>query len=172
MNKLTDYQQAKYLEALDAVHKWGISKISDAAISSHLTQLCAQIGDNEELEKLRIQLAGCGVCAMQNTFDSVKERITKDSPYWSASYGDVCRAVDAEIRFRGEYEDACKTLALMHAAAVGEVAGPKRGVIEDIADLKSERDQLKEENERLHKAFERYKAGYIAAMQLNEDLNK
>ena len=58
----------------------------------------------DEIEKLRMQLAGCGVAAMQNTKEAVKERITKDNPYWSSSYGDVCRAVDSEIEFREEIQ--------------------------------------------------------------------
>lgn len=34
------------------------------------------------------------------------------------------------------YLNACKTIADMHAAAVGEVTGPMRGVIEDVADVR------------------------------------
>ena len=55
---------------------------------------------DEEIEKLRIQLAACGVAAMQNTTESALNRITKDNPYWSVSYSDVCDAVDREIRNR------------------------------------------------------------------------
>lgn len=50
-----------------------------------------------EIETLRVQLAACGVAAMQNTEESATQRIDKLSPYWSASYGDVCRAVDSEM---------------------------------------------------------------------------
>ena len=39
-----------------------------------------------------------------------------------------------------DYLRACQTVAEMHAAAVGEVCGPKRGVVEDVADLRAERD--------------------------------
>lgn len=41
-----------------------------------------------------------------------------------------------------DYQDACKTIADMHAAAVGEVTGSRRGVVEDVEDLKEERDRL------------------------------
>jgi hypothetical protein len=54
-----------------------------------------------EHETLRMKLAGCGVAALCNTEASIKEhRITKDNPYWSASYEDVCDAVDREIKLR------------------------------------------------------------------------
>lgn len=53
-----------------------------------------------ELETERMRLAACGVAALGNTADSVKERISNDNPYYSASYSDVCRAVDAEIALR------------------------------------------------------------------------
>ena len=46
-----------------------------------------------ELETERMRVAGCGVAAMMNTRSSVKERIGKDNPYYSASYGDVCSSV-------------------------------------------------------------------------------
>jgi regulator of replication initiation timing len=54
-----------------------------------------------ENEKLRMQLAGCGVAAMCNTKESAnKQRIGKENPYYSASYQDVCDAVDREMKLR------------------------------------------------------------------------
>jgi hypothetical protein len=38
---------------------------------------------------------------------------------------------------RGNYEHACQTIAAMHAAAMGEICGPNRGVVEDVADLRA-----------------------------------
>lgn len=58
----------------------------------------------EELEIERMRLAGCGVAAMSNTDESVKARINNLSPFWSASYGDVCAAVDREMSLRKELE--------------------------------------------------------------------
>jgi len=55
-----------------------------------------------ENERLRVQLAGCGVAAMQNTESSKAQRVQKESYGWSESYGDVCRAVDREIELRAE----------------------------------------------------------------------
>lgn len=40
-------------------------------------------------------------------------------------------------RHRAAHQSACKLVADMHAAAVGEVRGPNRGVVEDIADLRA-----------------------------------
>lgn len=40
------------------------------------------------------------------------------------------------------YLNACKLVAYMHAAAVGEVTGPRLGVVEDVAAIKAERDEL------------------------------
>lgn len=56
-------------------------------------------------------------------------------------------------RLREDYERVCKTVADMHAAAMGEITGPKRGVVEDIYDLKAERDSLKAEYEELFKGY-------------------
>lgn len=44
---------------------------------------------------------------------------------------EAAREVDAD------YNRACQTVALMHAAAVGEVRGPTRGVVEDVEDLRA-----------------------------------
>jgi predicted nucleic acid-binding Zn-ribbon protein len=54
----------------------------------------------KEVEAERMRLVACGVAAMQNTPELVKERIGPEHPYYSASYGDVCRAVDREIALR------------------------------------------------------------------------
>ncbi len=65
----------------------------------------------DDLENERIRLAGCGVAALLNTEETVKNRIAKDNPYYSASYSDVCRAVDREISLRTlatEMRDALK----------------------------------------------------------------
>ena len=43
-----------------------------------------------------------------------------------------------------DYKRACKTIADMHAAAVGEITGPKRGVIEDVANVRAEVDRLRD----------------------------
>ena len=47
-------------------------------------------------------------------------------------------------RFKEEHQGACHLVAQMHAAAVGEVTGPNRGVVEDVEDLRLSRDQWKE----------------------------
>lgn len=39
--------------------------------------------------------------------------------------------------YKGAHEGACKTIADMHAAAVGKVTGPRRGVVEDVIDLRA-----------------------------------
>ena len=40
-------------------------------------------------------------------------------------------------RYKDDYEKACETIAQMHAAAVGEITGPNRGVVEDVEDMRS-----------------------------------
>lgn len=58
------------------------------------------------LEIERLRLAACGVAALQNTESSARERIKPDNPYYSASYGDVCSAVDREMALRAALADA------------------------------------------------------------------
>lgn len=57
-----------------------------------------------ELEQCRVQLAGCGVAAMQNTESSKAERAKQGDYGWSGSYRDVCNAVDREIAYRKQID--------------------------------------------------------------------
>lgn len=43
---------------------------------------------------------------------------------------------------KNDYNKACKTIAEMHEAAVGYVGAPIRGVVEDVIDLRAERNRL------------------------------
>jgi chromosome segregation ATPase len=63
-----------------------------------------------DLEQARVQLAGCGVAAMQNTKKTIADRACPGDYGWSASYGDVCRAVDREMAFRDALAAVRKTL--------------------------------------------------------------
>lgn len=71
----------------------------------------------EQLEIERMRLAACGVAAMQNTRSTIMDRIANDNPYYSASYSDVCRAVDREIALREKLE--------LVESALSELGGPK-----------------------------------------------
>lgn len=54
-----------------------------------------------ELEIERLRLAACGVAATANTPETAAEqRLKPDSPYLSASYHDVCAAVEREMALR------------------------------------------------------------------------
>ena len=55
---------------------------------------------------------------------------------------------------RARWESACGTVAAMHAAAVGEVCGPRRGVVEDVADLRAEVSRLQDGCSRMHAEVE------------------
>lgn len=57
--------------------------------------------------------------------------------------GDLKGAESGREFWKREYEEACATIAKMHGAAVGKYGdGPKRGVVEDVEDLRAERDAL------------------------------
>lgn len=69
-----------------------------------------------ELEHERIRLAACGVAALANNEETaLKQRITKDNPYWSASYQDVCTAVDREMKYRKALEEIAKLATSPHS---------------------------------------------------------
>jgi hypothetical protein len=72
--------------------------------------LCRLEEGQKTMEILRLQLAACGVAAGMNTETSKKYRISKDSPYYTASYQDVCNAVDREIKLRAKVEEGQKAI--------------------------------------------------------------
>jgi hypothetical protein len=49
----------------------------------------------------------------------------------------ILSTVDDARELKRAYEGACKTIADMHEAAMGEVCGPARGVVEDVQDLRT-----------------------------------
>jgi len=62
---------------------------------------------------------------------------------------EVARAMEI---LKNDYHDACKLIAQMHGAAVGKFGdGPKRGIVEDVEDLRTELIGLQEENAELKK---------------------
>jgi hypothetical protein len=58
----------------------------------------------EELTTERLRLAAVTSAALGNTRANQAARLTWEHPYWSASYGDVCDAVDREIEHREALE--------------------------------------------------------------------
>jgi len=70
-------------------------------LAREVRRLQGEIGAlREQLETERMRNVACGVEAMANTPESAKERLPRDHAYWSASYGDVCAAVDREMALR------------------------------------------------------------------------
>lgn len=78
-----------------------------------------------EVERLRVQLAGCGVIAMSNTRDSLAEQMQSTSAYgWSPSLVEVHDAVFREIQNRERANAAERRVAELHGVlsdAVGRL---------------------------------------------------
>lgn len=72
-----------------------------------------------ELERLRMQLAACGVVALANTRDSAESARKMHPDYRSASLDDVCRAVDSEMDLREQLAVAGLSLPEGWAPAPG-----------------------------------------------------
>jgi len=84
------------------VHGWFPCQNCGCELPPILTGQDATIAKlQEEIEHLRVQLAGCGVAAMCNTLESMEQQcVDRDAYGWSASYGDVLEAVKREIKYR------------------------------------------------------------------------
>ncbi len=72
----------------------------------------------ERCETLELKLAACTAAALGNTDRTVAERIEPGHPYYSASYGDVCRAVDREMKLREQLATAKREAVEAFYAAV------------------------------------------------------
>ena len=111
-----------------------------------------------EVETERLRLAACGVAAMQNTVSSITQRLTRDNPYWSASYGDVCGAVDREMNLRDEVErlkteqgealaDQRRALCAEHDKDLMELKRVRKVAAEEVARLTGELAEVRRERE-------------------------
>lgn len=103
----SEFPPPEIIAAAEAVGRW----FAERNIKSWELGPCAS---RDELERERMRLAACGVAALENTPESAAQRIGRDNPYWSASYGDVCGAVDREIALRteaAEYAALCDRLS-------------------------------------------------------------
>lgn len=86
----------------------------------------------DELETERMRLAACGVAAMCNTPESAaKQRLDGGSQYWSASYMDICNAIDREILLRARSEKLAEALSRF-AKIEADDGDDFEGVHEDV----------------------------------------
>jgi len=105
-----------------------------------LTARCEALETEAETE--RIRLAACTTAALGNTPERVAERIAPGHPYWSASYGDVCAAVDREMTLRGR----CEALTEENTKLQQEKAGllsTLKGAGDATIEAWKERDDLR-----------------------------
>ncbi|MFB6809437.1 hypothetical protein [Streptomyces sp. NPDC056387] len=63
----------------------------------------------------------------------------------------ITEALDEAAEHKQNYANACRTIAEMHAAAVGEVTGPARGVVEDVADVRTAMLRAEAERDRAYR---------------------
>lgn len=121
--QLADWK-ALYVAVTSGASYWPNNWSQDVAMVAYALHLM-----KAQLEIERMRVVGCGIAAMGNTEKNKAERITKDNPYWTASYGDVCRAVDAEIELRCQLE-AAKQVAndcrLVADNAIAEAVAAKK----------------------------------------------
>ncbi len=114
----------------------------------------------DELERERMRLAACMSAALGNTPSTAAERIGRDHPYWSASYGCVCDAVDREMALRAEVSrlreerDSWQRLANQSSAKHCSVAEQLGDLTDERDDLKVEVSRLQQENALLRRSLE------------------
>lgn len=90
--KLLEERQAK--DALDGQAALDESNNEILRLKDEIEKL------STELEHERLRLAACATAALQNTREGQTRRLERSSPCWSASYHEVCCAVDREIEHR------------------------------------------------------------------------
>lgn len=78
-----------------------------AAIGAERESLRAQLAEAQTaLETEQMRLAACTVAALGNTPEAVAQRLQPGHPYYSASCGDVCSAVDREMGLTAQLAEA------------------------------------------------------------------
>lgn len=141
-------QEAKLREALDAVQQ--VANRSEGIAGWHLN------GDIASWDSILPEVDEA--LAISNDATALNELITErtktQKEYYESVFQDGANRIaelTAEVeRLMAEHQAACELVAKMHAAAVGEITGPKRGVVEDVADAIAKlRDELETERMRL-----------------------
>ncbi len=64
-----------------------------------------------KLETERLRLAACTAAVTYNTEATREPRLTPDHPFYSATYKDVCDAVDREMALRKQLDEVTGVLA-------------------------------------------------------------
>lgn len=126
-------------------------KIPVHCIDEHWVALC-RLSDHlraiaelrEECERLRMQLAACGVVALANTPESASEARQMHQDYMSASCSDVAGAVDREMTLRqqlAELREECERVKADRASCWAEFKVMTRSCLE----AEKERDTLRQQ---------------------------
>lgn len=88
---------------------------------------------------------------------SIRRRAEALCPADAAVVVEAVELLVAEVdRYHDDHGRACQTIAEMHAAAVGDVTGPRLGVVEDVAALRAELDALRGHVDELDAAIGRH----------------
>ena len=106
-------------------------------IQAELDRLTAEIAEKDaECERLRVQLAGCGVAAMCNTERSREQQKCVEGDYgWSQSYQDVVNAVGREIELRDKLQAAESLAAARLADQEAIEQHTRRAVARECAEI-------------------------------------
>ncbi len=109
-------------------------------------EICGLAFDIERANAAQKGLAMCAYCGAENLRQGDEMR----------AHAEACAKhpmseLRADVaRWKADYLDACECVAEMHGAAVGNWGdAPRRGVVEDVEDLRSQRDAALAEVERL-----------------------
>lgn len=105
-----------------------------------------EMGTGERLEKVTAERDDLAL-----KVESLQEQVKlswENEPNWinelrQSAKGALGRACEERDQYKEAAMAASAIIAEMHYAAMGEVIGPKRGVVEDIADLKAGCDALR-----------------------------
>lgn len=109
--------------------------ISEQTLMEHKAALRRAVEHSQHLEKV--------ICELKDERDDNEAKI-KDLKFQLQNASRQRDESGAEARQKREdCEKACELVAKMHAAAMGRICGPARGVVEDVEDLRKERDALR-----------------------------
>lgn len=111
----------------------GDSRFNDAPVSA--------IPPTQPDHDTAMLLAAISTASIQNTPESAKQRIGRDSPYWTQAYADVCVAVDREMALLASRSSTADIYALIedslhshgHPFAAAHVAMLARSAITPVS---------------------------------------
>lgn len=130
----------------------GLKALKDAGVPrEQMLEACGALWPGSPAVPAMPDLAAISQSALEQKAEL--DRATQELV--AAAKAEIIKSAELEVQaMRSSHDNACALVASMHEAAMGKVCEPVRGPVEDVIDLRVERDELRAERDVLKAQLE------------------